>query len=127
MRILFVCVGNSCRSQIAEGWGRHFGLEVASAGTNPAKKVAPKSVIVMEEVGIDISQQSPSVIDNYKENEFDFIISMGCGVSCPSIRIDVDWELEDPIGQSLDVYRTTRDIIEQNVRTLLETETRTDA
>ena len=122
MRVLFVCVGNSCRSQMAEGWARHYGLEAFSAGTHPASQVATNSVIVMEEMGIDISMQSPSLVDDVDVSSFDQIISMGCGVSCPTIKIDADWEIGDPFNQSLDVYRAARDIIHEKVRALVNSE-----
>ena len=87
MRILFVCVGNTCRSQMAEGWARHLGLEAASAGTHPGPSVAKNAVIVMAEIGIDISSQVPSHIDDFDHSQFDKVFSMGCGVSCPNIPL----------------------------------------
>ena len=119
MRVLFVCVGNTCRSQMAEGWARHFGLEAASAGTHPGTIVAPNAVKVMAEIGIDISDQIPSIIDDFDHTDFDKVCSMGCGVSCPNIPLDGDWELDDPVGKSMDVYRTTRDAIAEHVRALI--------
>ncbi len=120
MRVLFVCVGNTCRSQMAEGWAKHFGLESASAGTHPGAIVAPNAVKVMAEIGIDISYQKPAIIDDFDHTEFDKVFSMGCGVSCPNIQLDGDWELDDPVGKSMDVYRTTRDAIAEHVRALIE-------
>ena len=120
MRVLFVCVGNTCRSQMAEGWAKHLGLEAASAGTHPGSVVAPNAVKVMAEIGIDISDQSPSLIDDFDHTKFDKVFSMGCGVSCPNIPLDEDWELDDPVGKSMDVYRNTRDAIEANIRRLIE-------
>ena len=120
MRVLFVCVGNSCRSQMAEGWAKHLGMDAASAGTHPASSVATNAVAVMNEIGIDISAQAPNLIDDYNPDDFDLIFSMGCGVSCPNVPLNGDWELEDPVGQSLDVYRSTRDEIERRVRELVE-------
>ncbi len=120
MRVLFVCVGNTCRSQMAEGWARHLGLEAASAGTHPGTTVATNAIEVMAEKGIDISQQSPSRIDDYNHTEFDKVFSMGCGVECPNIPIDADWELDDPVGQNIEIYQQTRDSIELQVRALIE-------
>ena len=111
LRLLFVCVGNSCRSQMAEGWARHLGFEAASAGTHPAGSVAKNAVKVMTEVGVDISGQTPSHIDEYDHERFDKVFSMGCGVSCPSIPFDGDWDLDDPVGKDLESYRVTRDRI----------------
>ncbi|MED5486898.1 MAG: arsenate reductase ArsC [Candidatus Thermoplasmatota archaeon] len=119
MRILFVCVGNTCRSQMAEGWARHLGLEAASAGTHPGPSVAKNAVIVMAEIGIDISAQVPSHIDDFDHSQFDKVFSMGCGVSCPNIPLDGDWELEDPVGQSMEIYRKTRDAIETKIRSII--------
>ena len=105
---------------MAEGWARHLGLEAASAGTHPGSRVAPNAVAVMAEKGIDISAQTPDQIDDVDHTQFDLIFSMGCGVSCPAVPLDGDWELEDPVGQSMDVYRSTRDAIEARIRGLLD-------
>ena len=120
MRVLFVCVGNTCRSQMAEGWARYLGLDAASAGTHPGSTVAANAVVVMAEKGIDISTQTPSQVDDFDHTNFDKVFSMGCGVSCPNIPLDEDWELDDPVGKSMDVYRNTRDAIEANIRRLIE-------
>ena len=122
MRVLFVCVGNTCRSQMAEGWARHLGLDAASAGTSagPGSSVAENAVAVMAEKGIDISHQQPSLVNDVDHTTFDKVFSMGCGVSCPDIPLDGDWDLDDPVGKSLDAYRQTRDAIEARVRALIE-------
>jgi len=120
MRVLFVCVGNTCRSQMAEGWARHLGLEAASAGTIPGGVVATNAVEVMREKGIDISHQQPTFVDDVDHATFDKVFSMGCGVSCPNIPLEGDWELDDPVGKILDEYRKTRDDIEAHVRALIE-------
>ena len=120
MRVLFICIGNTCRSQMAEGWARHLGLEAASAGTNAGSEVATNAVAVMKEKGIDISGQAPSQIDDLDHRTFDKVFSMGCGVSCPNIPLDGDWELRDPHGHSIEAYRRTRDRIEAHVRALIE-------
>ncbi len=123
--ILFLCVGNSCRSQMAEGFARASGnVIVASAGTEPGDKVAPKAIEVMKEKGIDISDQHPKLITADMVENAEICISMGCGVeeSCPVPLLErfIDWGLEDPWGQSLDKYRETRDEIEKRVRKLLQ-------
>jgi|TARA_B110000263_G_scaffold215711_1_gene200859 arsenate reductase len=122
MRVLFVCVGNTCRSQMAEGWAKHLGLEASSAGTSmmSGSLVATNAVIAMAEKGIDISHQQPSLVDDVDHTSFDKVFSMGCGVSCPNIPLDGDWELDDPVNKSLDDYRDTRDAIEAHVRGLIE-------
>lgn len=105
---------------MAEGWARHLGLEAAGAGTHPGRKVAANAVEVMAEKGIDISHQTPKSIDLIEHHSFDLIFSMGCGVSCPAIPLNADWELDDPVGRSTEVYRSTRDEIERRVREILE-------
>ncbi|MEC7544047.1 MAG: arsenate reductase ArsC [Candidatus Thermoplasmatota archaeon] len=115
MKLLFVCVGNSCRSQMAEGIARSLGHEAASAGTHPATLVSPNAVLVCAEIGIDISNQQPKSVDNFFADDWDAVISMGCGVSCPAMKIDEDWELDDPVGQSIEVFRETRDAIRDRI------------
>ena len=120
MKVLFVCVGNSCRSQIAEAFARHYGLEAESAGTEPAPSVSRNAVAVMAEKGIDMTGQTPKVLDWDLLSTFDRTITMGCGVaeSCPALRTDEDWGLDDPVGQPIEVFRAVRDDIEQRVRRL---------
>ncbi len=115
VKLLFVCVGNSCRSQMAEGIARSLGHEAASAGTHPSTLVSPNAVIVCAEIGIDISNQKPKSVDNFSADDWDAVISMGCGVSCPAMKIDEDWELDDPVGQSIEVFRETRDAIRDQI------------
>ena len=118
MRILFVCVGNSCRSQMAEAIARHLGHDSASAGTHPESEVSPHAITALVELGIDSSGLTPKSIDTIDWKSFDLVISMGCGVSCPAIRIDADWELEDPHGGPLQQFKDTAAIIEQNIKLL---------
>ena len=89
MRLLFVCVGNTCRSQMAEGIASDLGHEAASAGTHPPEsgRVAEYAIDVLEELGIDTSGLRPKNINAVYPGEYDAIISMGCGVSCPTIPI----------------------------------------
>lgn len=118
MRLLFVCVGNSCRSQMAEGIARHLGHEAASAGTHPASQVSAHAITVLESKGIETGALKPKSVDMFNAEDFDMVISMGCGVSCPAIRIDQDWELEDPVGQSLSVFEQTAQEIERRLKLL---------
>lgn len=127
IKILFICVGNSCRSQMAEGFARHYGegiIEVKSAGTKPGKEVARLAVEVMKEKGIDIFDQYPKMLTMEMLSDADHVISMGCGVeeSCPlPLRSDtIDWGLEDPYGQTIEKYREVRDEIEKRVKALIE-------
>ena len=122
MKVLFVCVGNSCRSQMAEGFAREYGYDAASAGTMPESKVASKAIEVMAELDIDISAQTPNLLDLESLDVWDMVISMGCGVeeTCPALKADIDWGLEDPMGQGLDVYRKIRDDITEQVQGLAD-------
>jgi protein-tyrosine-phosphatase len=122
LRMLFVCVGNSCRSQMAEGFARAMGgdrVEVASAGTMAADTVAPKAVAVMAELGIDISGQRPEQLTREMLDEADRVFIMGCDARsyCPTGWLDdaVDWDLEDPVGQDLEKYREIRDLIRRRM------------
>ncbi len=124
-KILFICVGNSCRSQMAEGFAHHYGkgkVIASSAGTQPANSVNLQAVEVMKERGIDISSHKPDLLTIDLLEEADIIISMGCGVkeSCPVTLTDCDdWGLEDPYGQSDEKYREIRDLIEELVKELI--------
>ena len=100
---------------MAEGIARSLGHEAASAGTHPATTVSPNAVLVCAEIGIDISNQQPKSVDNFSADDWDAVISMGCGVSCPAMRIDEDWELDDPHGQGIEVFRETRDAIRDRI------------
>ena len=127
-KVLFVCVGNSCRSQMAEAFARHHGLDAASAGTEPADAVSRRAVEVMAEKGIDMGPAAgyqPKVLDWDSLADFDATITMGCGVaeSCPALRTDEDWGLDDPVDRDLDFFREVRDDIEARVLRLKATGT----
>ena len=123
MKVLFVCVGNSCRSQMAEAMARQHGLEAESAGTRPASAVSPTALQVLREHGIETSGLRPKLLDLAGLPAFDKTITMGCGVaeSCPSLRTDEDWGLDDPVGQPIEVFRAMRDDIERRVLALQKT------
>lgn len=123
-KVGFVCTGNSCRSQMAEGFAKKYGsdvLEVYSAGTHPAEKVNENAVEVMKEKGIDISKQYPKLLDDIPF-ELDILIKMGCGVVCPFVKNnhEEDWGLPDPVGQPVEEFGRVRDIIEKKVKDLVE-------
>jgi len=118
MRLLFVCVGNTCRSQMAEALARHMGHEAASAGTHPGVTVASNSIAVLQEIGVSTEGLSPKSVDYVETEGWDMIISMGCGVHCPMLPIAEDWGLDDPVGGTIDVYRSTRDTIVDNLQRL---------
>lgn len=129
-RVIFVCVGNSCRSQMAEGFLNYYAKErglnakAESAGTQPAGYVHPDAIRVMREKGIDISHQHSKGITPEQLKDFDYVITMGCSAKniCPATFHGEarDWGIEDPIGQPLEVYRRVRDEIERKVLGLLK-------
>lgn len=122
-KVGFICVHNSCRSQMAEAWAKKLGtnvLDVYSAGTENYPEIKPKAVEVMEELEIDMSDQYPKLITDIPD-ELDILITMGCNVQCPFIPCNhsEDWGLEDPSGGSLEDFRKTRDIIKSKVEELI--------
>ncbi|WKV08132.1 arsenate reductase ArsC [Thermoanaerobacterium sp. CMT5567-10] len=124
VKVAFICVANSCRSQMAEGFAKYYGsdvLEVYSAGTKLAESVNPNAVEVMKEVGIDISSHKPKLLDEIPP-KVDILITMGCNVECPYIpcKLKEDWGLDDPDGKPLDDFRKARDIIESKVKELIK-------
>ena len=125
-RVLFVCVENSNRSQIAEAFARRYGgdrVESFSAGSKPSGKINPKAVQTMRELGIDLSKQKSKSLSEIPEVEFDFVATMGCGDDCPLIpaKRHEDWDIPDPRGLPPDEFRRMRDLIERKVRKMLET------
>ena len=103
---------------MAEALARHFGHEASSAGTHPGSSVAENSLTVLEEMGVSTSGLRPKSVDDIETEGWDMIISMGCGVECPMLPIAEDWGLEDPVGLPIDVYRSTRDTIIENLQRL---------
>ena len=122
--ILFLCVHNAGRSQMAAGFARELSgghVEVFSGGSEPADQVNPVAVEVMNEVGIDISGYTPQRFTDDLLGAVDVVITMGCGDTCPFIpgKTYVDWPLDDPKGQPLEVVRRIRDDIRVRVTELL--------
>ena len=122
--VLFVCVHNAGRSQMAAGFMREIGgdrVEVLSAGSAPKDSINPVAVAAMLEVGIDISNQQPKILTTEAVFESDAVITMGCGDACPIFpgKRYEDWVLEDPAGQDIDFVRRVRDDIKARVETLL--------
>ncbi|WP_432080490.1 arsenate reductase ArsC [Streptomyces sp. WAC 04229] len=122
--VLFVCVHNAGRSQMAAAWLAHLAgdrVEVRSAGSAPADAVNPAAVEAMAEVGIDISEQRPKVLSGEAVQGSDIVITMGCGDSCPVFpgKRYLDWRLDDPAGRGVDAVRPIRDEIERRVRGLI--------
>ena len=122
--VLFVCVHNAGRSQMAAGWLRHLAgdaVEVRSAGSAPADAINPVAVQAMREVGIDISAGIPRKLDHDLAEASDVIITMGCGDACPYVpgKRYLDWQLDDPAGKTPDEVRPIRDEIDRRVRGLV--------
>lgn len=122
--VLFLCVHNAGRSQMAAGWMRHLAgdrIEVLSGGSEPASEVNPAAVEAMREVGIDITSQQPERWTDETVGAADVIVTMGCGDTCPVLpgRRYLDWELEDPAGRGVEDVRPVRDEIERRVRSLM--------
>lgn len=122
--VLFVCVHNAGRSQMAAGFMRQLGgdrVEVLSAGSAPKDSINPIAVEAMAEVGIDIANQQPKVLTTEAVLESDAVITMGCGDACPFYpgKRYEDWVLDDPAGQDIDFVRKVRDEIKNRVESLL--------
>ncbi|MFC1401798.1 MULTISPECIES: arsenate reductase ArsC [Streptacidiphilus] len=119
--VLFVCVHNAGRSQMAAGFLSHLAgdrVEVRSAGSVPGDQVNPSAIAAMAEVGVDISHQSPKVLTTEAVQASDYVITMGCGDACPIFpgKKYLNWELEDPAGQGVEAVRPIRD----EIRNLIE-------
>jgi arsenate reductase len=123
--VLFVCVHNAGRSQMAAGFLRHLGgdrVEVLSAGSMPGSHINPVAVQAMAEVGIDIGGEQPKVLTGDAVQSSDVVVTMGCGDDCPyhpGKRYE-DWVLDDPAGQSIEAVRPIRDAIRARVEALLQ-------
>lgn len=123
--VLFVCIHNAGRSQMAQGWLSHYAgdrIEVRSAGSQPADRINPAAVAVMAEVGIDITAQHPKILSLDDVYDSDVVITMGCGDTCPIFpgKRYEDWDLPDPAGQSVAAVRPIRDDIGDRVRRIVD-------
>jgi arsenate reductase len=122
--VLFVCVHNAGRSQMAAGYLQHLAgdrVEVRSAGTMPGKQVNPSAIEVMAEEGIDLTTATPKVLTDEAVHASDYVITMGCGDKCPFYpgKTYLDWKLDDPAGQGVDAVRPIRDEIKALVENLI--------
>ena len=122
--ILFVCVHNAGRSQMAAAFAAALGgdgLRVLSAGSEPAPSINPAVLAAMAEVGLDLSRNIPRLLTDEAVRDADAVITMGCGDACPVYpgKRYVDWQLDDPAGQSLEVVRAIRDEVRTRVAALL--------
>ncbi|MGI8681589.1 MAG: arsenate reductase ArsC [Mycobacteriales bacterium] len=123
--VLFVCVHNAGRSQMAAGWLTALAgdrVEIRSAGSAPNASVTPAAVEAMAEVGIDISNQTPNILTTEAVQASDVVITMGCGDACPVFpgKRYLDWALQDPAGKGLEAVRPIRDQIKTRIETLLQ-------
>lgn len=122
-RLLFVCVENSNRSQMAEAFARIHGagIDAASAGSRPSGRVNPRAVEFMREVGYDLATHVSKPLDAFNGQEIDVAVTMGCGDSCPLVRAGrrEEWNIPDPKELPDDEFRRVRDLIEAKVKALL--------
>ncbi len=122
-RLLFVCIENSCRSQIAEAFARRHGGEKVksySAGSRPSGKVNPRAIASMREVGYDLTAHASKSLGEIPDMEYDAVITMGCGDECPFVRgkIHEEWSIPDPKLLPPEAFREVRDRIEAKVKAL---------
>ena len=115
--ILFVCVENARRSQIAEAFAKALGqgtAEFYSAGSRPASQIDPLVIEVMKEKGIDLSTKRPKGLNDLPPIEMDYLVTMGCEETCPAIPTKkvIEWEIPDPKGKPIEVFREVRDLVE---------------
>jgi arsenate reductase len=125
MKVLFVCIENSCRSQIAEAFARmHPGVEAYSAGSRPSGAVHPKAIESMKEIGYDLSVHGSKGLEEVPQSGYDHVITMGCGDECPYIpaKNRDDWSIPDPKDMPPDEFRRVRNLIEASVGRLLANE-----
>jgi len=125
INMVFVCVENARRSQMAQGFAEAFGrekVEVYSAGSRPSQQIDPMIIEVMKEKGIDLSSKRPKSLNDLPSIEMDYLVTMGCEETCPAISAKkiIEWEIPDPKGKSIEFYREIRDIIKDKVKTFLE-------
>jgi arsenate reductase (thioredoxin) len=124
-RVLFVCVENANRSQMAEAFARILGggfVEAYSSGSRPSGKVNPKAIEAMQELGYDLSVHGSKSLEELPDVEFDFVATMGCGDACPMVkaRQRVDWSIPDPKALPPEEFRVVRDLIRDKVQKTLD-------
>ena len=124
-RIVFICVENARRSQMAEGFAEALGredVEVYSAGSNPSSQIDPSVIEVMKEKGIDLGTKRPKSLDDLPKVEMDYLVTMGCEETCPAVlaKKTIEWEIPDPKGKSIEFCREIRDMVEDKVKDLLK-------
>ena len=123
-KVLFVCIENSCRSQMAEAFAKIHGMsrvEAYSSGSKPSGKVNEGAIETMKEIGYDLSKHHSKSLDEFREMNFEYVVTMGCGDACPFIpaKHREDWEIPDPKNMPKDEFRKVRDAIDEQVKELL--------
>lgn len=125
INILFVCIENSNRSQMAQAFAKIHGagkVEAFSAGSNPSGKINPKAIEAMHEIGYPLEDHTSKSLDEIPQIQWDYLIGMGCGDKCPFVptKNRVEWDIPDPKNMDKDQFRNIRDLIEQKVIELLD-------
>ena len=124
-KLLFVCIENSNRSQMAHAFAKIHGqgkVEAYSAGSKPSGKINPKAIAAMKEAGYDLTAHKSKSLDDVPQVVFDYVVSMGCGDKCPYVATKkrIDWDIPDPKNMDASEFRKVRDLIEQKVKELIE-------
>ncbi len=124
-KVLFACIENSCRSQMAEGFAHIHGTNVLmpfSAGSKASGEVNNKAVSVMEEIGYDLTKHKSKGLDEFSDLKFDYLITLGCNDKCPNIetKLRIEWDIPDPKYMNLEDFFKVRDLIEKRVLSLID-------
>ena len=124
-KVLFACIENSCRSQIAEGFANIHGTNVLmpfSAGSKASGEINDKAVIAMKEIGYDLTEHKSKGLDEFSDLKFDYLITLGCNDKCPNIetKLRKEWDIPDPKNMNLEDFFKVRDLIEKKVLSLID-------
>ena len=124
-KVLFACIENSCRSQIAEGFANIHGTNILmpfSAGSKASGEVNNKAVSVMEEIGYDLKNHKSKGLDEFNNSKFDYLITLGCNDKCPNIetKLRIEWDIPDPKNMNIEDFFKVRDLIEKKVLSLID-------
>ena len=125
IKVLFACIENSCRSQIAEGFANIHGsntLMPFSAGSKASGEVNDKAIIAMKEIGYDLTEHKSKGLDEFSDLKFDYLITLGCNDKCPNIetKLRKEWDIPDPKNMNLEDFFKVRDLIEKKVLSLID-------
>ena len=123
--VLFVCIENSCRSQMAEAFGNIYGQDIIkaySSGSRPSGQVNPKAVASMRDAGYDLTVHTSKGLDDIPDIEYDLVVTMGCGDACPVVRAKArrDWDIPDPKNMKAKEFAEVRDLIRVKVQELIK-------